>query len=112
MSQLEQLGNQDRNIILRVLPFMSIGLFLLLYVGNFVDLFAASVNDLKQELRNDEMNSFDEVQSELSETLDEWQTCALWCYAARLLSVIFLFTSFMMLLKWTLAQLRKLPAST
>lgn len=106
MSQLEQLGNQDRNIILRVLPFMSIGLFLLLYVGNFVDLFAASVNDLKQELRNDEMNSFDEVQSELSETLDEWQTCALWCYAARLLSVIFLFTSFMMLLKWTLAQLR------
>lgn len=61
LEQLEQLGNQGRNIILRVAPFTCIGLFLLLYVGNFTEVVSATVNDLKMEFSNDEMNSFDEV---------------------------------------------------
>lgn len=102
LNQLEQLGNRDRNIILRVLPFMSIGLFLLLYVGNFADVISSTVAGIKREASRDDLDL-----SDVSEAMEEWH-CELWCYAARVLSVIFLFTSFMMLFKWLLKQLSNL----
>eukprot|EP01043_Picozoa_sp_COSAG02_P033059 COSAG02_NODE_2238_length_9414_cov_5.054321_6_plen_885_part_01 len=101
MHQLEQLGHQDRNIILRVLPFMSIGLFLLLYVGNFAKVLQSTVTDIQVELSHDDFEM-----SDVGDALDEWH-CALYCYVARVFSFVFLFTSFMMLMKWALKQLMK-----
>ena len=102
LDQLEQLGHQERNIILRVLPFMCIGLFLLLYVGNFAEVLQSTIESIKGELSHNDLRI-----SDVGDILHEWE-CALYCYAARLLSVFFLFTSFMMLMKWALKQLMKL----
>ncbi len=114
--ELQKLGQQERNIIIRVAPAMSLG-WLLFFVGDFTAVFAASVSDtsgsipsanltaLTARIRSTNLTA---LTANMQRTVLETWACSYWCYIARLLSIFFLFTSGVILLTWLLRNLGKL----
>ena len=96
LDELDKLGEEERNVVLRIAPPLVLGC-ILLWIGDFGHLFAQTAEDAVAS----NMSSLVDVRTQVTKTLDNWR-CAWYCYLARILSFFFLFSALLIAVKFLL----------